>query len=117
MNYADELFDEHYRSNNRNNDNGNRKWYEFYKVIPIEDLPEYAPKFIRGATNLSKIWLRKGMDYLERVKVLAHEISHIANPDERNEYKIDELSLAFVPVAHDILQRGDRKLTVGYKIS
>ncbi|MFH0832361.1 MAG: hypothetical protein V1900_01400 [Candidatus Aenigmatarchaeota archaeon] len=115
MNYADELFDEHYTGRKR--DNADRKWYEFYKEIPILDMPEYVPRFIRGATDLSKIWLRKGMDYKERLWVLAHEIAHIFNPFERDENKIDQKAYAFVPAAHGILQRDEKRMVLNYRFA
>ena len=107
--YEDELYNEHYLGGK----SLERKWYEFYKFIPIDDLPEYVPKFIRGATNLSKIWLRKGMDYTERVWVLAHEITHIKHPDIRNEAMIDLLTPGSIPEAMKILRRGDKGFAIG----
>ncbi len=112
--YNDELIDGHY---NHRSSFDMKKYLEFYKKIKINDLPDYVPKFVRGATDMSKIWLRKGMDYAERVWVLAHEIAHIANPFERNENVIDYYAPAFVPAAQNILQKGDREFMIGpYRI-
>ena len=113
--YFDDLVNDLYSNISRNVKDSKNKRIEVYKKIPIFDLPEYFDERIRGATDLSKIWLRKGMDYAERCWVLAHEIAHILNPFERNEDIIDQYHApAFLPVAKDIIQRNKKEVTINY---
>lgn len=73
------------------------------KVIPVEEVDEwYLPRFVLGMTNLARIWLRKGLGYMERF-VLYHEEEHIKDPDERNEDVINKraanrLGWAYAPI-------------------
>jgi hypothetical protein len=115
--YFDDLVKELYTNVSRDVKENSNKWIEVYKKIPIGYLPDYVHEAIRGATDLSRIWLRKGMDYTEKIWVLAHEIAHIANPFERNEDMIDYYAPAFVPAAQNILQSGRSEFAMGpYKI-
>lgn len=73
------------------------------KNIPVEEVDEwYLPRFVLGMTNLSKIWLKKGLGYWKKF-VLYHEEEHIKDPFQRNERIIDQraanrLGMAYAPI-------------------
>ena len=73
------------------------------KLIPVEEVDEwYLPRFVLGMTNLSKIWLKKGLGYWKKF-VLYHEEEHIRDPHERNEDIIsgraaNRLGWAYAPI-------------------
>ncbi len=73
------------------------------KIIPVEKVDAwYLPDRVLGMTNLAKIWLKKGLGYMERF-VLEHEKEHIRDPHERNEDLISKraanrLGLAYSPI-------------------
>ncbi len=73
------------------------------KVIPVEEVDAwYLPDRVLGMTNLSKIWLKKGLGYFKKF-VLYHEEEHIRDPHERNEELISKraanrLGLAYSPI-------------------
>ncbi len=73
------------------------------KVIPVEEVDAwYLPDRVLGMTNLSKIWLKKGLGYFKKF-VLYHEEEHIRYPHERNEELISKraanrLGLAYSPI-------------------
>ncbi|MBI2578708.1 MAG: hypothetical protein HYW26_03285 [Candidatus Aenigmarchaeota archaeon] len=81
------------------------------RFIPIEEIePWYMPDgpyhIVLGMTNRAKIWLRKGLDYYDKMKTRIHEIVHILYPSA------DETEVR--GITNEIM-RGSRRLVLDYK--
>jgi hypothetical protein len=74
------------------------------RFIPVEEVePWYMPDgpyhIVLGMTNLTKIWLRKGLDYFKKRFVLQHEIEHVKDMAADEEI-IDRRAMASLRLAY-----------------